>query len=182
MPMPGMRICMLLAPLLVLEPQWQAFSADRHWLDVPFVRQVKYGCGPATVAMVMQYWAREMPGLDAAHAERINASLSASSPKGVPGWQLKRYIEEHGFEAYVFNGELDDLRQHLLKGRPVIVCLGPKGPRQPLHYVVAVGIDEQGVLLNDPARGKLVRDDRQRFLTAWKETGHWSMLAVPRHP
>jgi hypothetical protein len=26
------------------------------WLDVPFVRREKDGCGAASVAMVMQYW------------------------------------------------------------------------------------------------------------------------------
>ncbi len=180
--MPGLRICVLLAPLLVVQPQWLSFSADRHWLDVPFIRQVRYGCGPAAVAMVMQYWAREQPGLDVTPAERINQTLPSFSKKGLAGRKLQLYLEEHGFDAYVFNGELDDLRQHLLKGRPVIVCLGPKGPREPLHYTVAVGIDEQAVLLNDPARGKLVREDRERFRTAWKATGQWSMLVVPRRP
>jgi len=33
-------------------------SADRPsiWLDVPFVKQEKDGCGAASIAMVMQYW------------------------------------------------------------------------------------------------------------------------------
>ena len=26
------------------------------WLDVPFVKQEKDGCGAASIAMVMQYW------------------------------------------------------------------------------------------------------------------------------
>ena len=29
------------------------------WLDVPFVRQEKNGCGAASIAMVMQYWQRQ---------------------------------------------------------------------------------------------------------------------------
>jgi predicted double-glycine peptidase len=182
MRMPGLCVGALLALLLAVEQQSQAFSPDQGWLDVPFVRQVKYGCGPAAVAMVMQYWAREQHGLDVAPAERINQALPASSQKGLAGRTLKQYLEEHGFEAYIFNGELQDLSQHLAKGRPVIVCLGPKGPREPLHYTVVVGIDEEAVLLNDPARGKMVRENRERFVTAWKATGQWSMLAIPRRP
>ena len=28
------------------------------WIDVPFVKQERNGCGAASVAMVMQYWQR----------------------------------------------------------------------------------------------------------------------------
>ena len=31
----------------------------RVWLDVPFVKQEKNGCGAASVAMVMQFWQRQ---------------------------------------------------------------------------------------------------------------------------
>jgi Papain-like cysteine protease AvrRpt2 len=31
------------------------------WLDVPFVKQEKDGCGAASIAMVMQYWRRQQP-------------------------------------------------------------------------------------------------------------------------
>ena len=38
-------------------------ASPRHlpgvWLDVPFVRQEKDGCGAASIAMVMQYWQRQ---------------------------------------------------------------------------------------------------------------------------
>ena len=29
------------------------------WLDVPFVKQEKNGCGAASIAMVMQFWQRQ---------------------------------------------------------------------------------------------------------------------------
>jgi len=29
------------------------------WLDVPFVKQEKNGCGSASIAMVMQYWQKQ---------------------------------------------------------------------------------------------------------------------------
>ena len=29
------------------------------WIDVPFVAQVKNGCGSAAIAMVMDYWQKE---------------------------------------------------------------------------------------------------------------------------
>ena len=29
------------------------------WLDVPFIKQEKDGCGAASISMVMQYWNRD---------------------------------------------------------------------------------------------------------------------------
>jgi predicted double-glycine peptidase len=132
--------------------------------------------------MVMQYWAGQQPGLDAAAADaaRIDQVLPPSSAKGIQGQALKRYLEEHGFTAFIFGGEIRDLQQHLAKGRPVVVAIGPDGSRALLHYLVVVGLRDKAVLVNDPARGKLLDMDLERFLPAWKITGNWALLAVPR--
>jgi predicted double-glycine peptidase len=153
------------------------------WLDVPFVQQVKAGCGSAAVAMVTEYWARQFPDLAKAQAdaERIDAMLPAISPKGIGGEALKRYLEDRGFRAFIFEGELSDVRSHFAKGRPLIVCLAPKRNRGLLHYAVVVGIDEKDVWLNDSARGRLFREDVDRFVNEWRGTGNWALLAVPRH-
>jgi predicted double-glycine peptidase len=154
---------------------------DTRWLDVPFVQQVKAGCGSAALAMVVQYWARQQPGLEvaAADSERIDKLLPATA-KGIQGRALKQFLEQRGFTAFIFDGELRDLQAHFEKGRPVIVCLALSGPRAPLHYAVVVGLDDKAVWLNDPARGKLVHENLDHFMAAWKETGNWALLAVPR--
>jgi len=168
--------------LVLIGLHWPACSTESQWLEVPFVHQVKAGCGSAAVAMVMQYWASRQPGLDAAAADagRIDQVLLPDSKKGIQGQDLKRYLEEHGFAAFVFSGEISDLQQHLAKGRPVVVALGLNGARTPLHYVVVVGLKDKAVLVNDPARGKLIDIDLQRFLLVWKPAGNWALLAVPR--
>ena len=167
---------------LLIGLHWPASAAEAQWLEVPFVHQVKAGCGSAAVAMVMQYWASRQPGLDgvAADAERIDQILAPGSAQGIQGQALKRYLEEHGFAAFTFSGEIADLKQHLAKGRPLVVSLGLNGSRAPLHYVVVVGLKDKAVLVNDPSRGKLIGIDLERFLLAWKPTGNWTLLAVPR--
>lgn len=157
-------------------------SEEPRWLDVPYVHQAEQGCGAASVAMVMQYWMRSSSDLDAASADgdRIYRLLAPDSSQGISGQALQKYLEQHGFSAFIIGAEPADLRQHLSKGRPLIVALALKGPRAPLHYAVAVGIDDRSVILNDPARGKLVREDLPRFWRAWKSTGNWALLAVPR--
>jgi predicted double-glycine peptidase len=170
------------ALLMAFAPLLRAAAAESQWLDVPFVQQTRDGCGSAAIAMVVQYWARRYRSLDgaAADTERINRFLPATPAKGIQGAALKKYLEDRGFNVYVFTGELNDLEHHLEKGRPLVVCLGLKGSRAPLHYAVVAGMDRGSVRLNDPARGKLIREDRETFLAAWKVTENWVLLAVPR--
>jgi len=150
-------------------------------LDVPFVRQSRAACGSAAVAMVMQYWARQRPDLDSA-AAAADRALEALPPSesGVAGEALKDYLQRHGFDAFVFTADLDDLRGHLAKGRPLLVCFDDAGRGRPLHYAVVVGIDDRRILLNDPARGKLVHQALDDFKTAWAASDNWALLAVPR--
>jgi Predicted double-glycine peptidase len=157
-------------------------SSGQKWLDVPYVKQVAAGCGSASLAMVIQYWVRYSRGIDpaASDAERIHRVLARENAKSIAGTALKKYLEDNGFSAFIFNGELQDLRHHVEKGRPVITCLAPAGRRGPMHYVVVVGVTEEAVIVNDPARGKLIREEPARFLRSWQLTGQWSMLAVPR--
>ena len=153
-----------------------------RWLDVPFVPQAKAGCGAAAVAMVTQYWTRYFPELERAEAdsEQINRLLPPTSAKGIDGEALKRYLQQHGFQAFIFDGDLTDLKHHFDKGRPVVVCFAASGPHAPLHYAVVVGIDDHSIWLNDPARGKLFEENLNRFETEWKATGNWALLAVPQ--
>jgi len=118
-----------------------ARSHQSQWLDVPYVHQLESGCGAASISMVMQYWVRQQPQLDpaAADSDQIYKLLSPSPRKGISGQALKQYLGEHGFDAFIFAGELLDLQHHVEKGRPLVVCLAPKGAHAPLHYVVVVG-------------------------------------------
>ncbi len=153
------------------------------WLDVPFVKQEKNGCGAASVAMVMQYWLKQQGrSSESADATQIHHTLYVSDADGVYASAMERYFQEHQFRTFSFRGEWDDLEQHLQKGRPLIVALKPSGGDDSLHYVVVVGLEaEQGILLlNDPARRKLVKQDRSSFEKQWSATGKWTLLALPQ--
>ena len=93
---------------------------------------------------------------------------------------MERYFQQHGFRTFAFAGEWKDLKEHLEKGRPLIVALKPGG--SDLHYVVVVGLDgQQGVVLkNDPAERKLLKQERSNFEKEWKAAGNWTLLAVPQ--
>lgn len=161
------------------------FTAEEPgvWLDVPFVKQEKEGCGAASVAMVMQYWLRqEQKAESGIEPDAIQQALYSRKAHGTYASDLERYFQEHGFRTFAFQGTWDDLKQHLEKGRPLIVALKPTARNAELHYVVVAGLDwEHGiVLVNDPAERKLLKQERAKFEKQWSAVGKWTLLAIPQ--
>ena len=163
-----------------------AAQSSGIWLDVPFVPQEKDGCGAASIAMVMQYWQRQQPESDIAVADPavIQRGLYSRKAHGIYASDLERYFHEHSFTTYSFRGTWDDLRQHLEKGRPLIVALKPLPAEPSLHYVVVVGLDwsQNVVQVNDGAQRKLLKEDRDNFEKKWNAGGRWTLLALPQPP
>ncbi len=152
------------------------------WVDVPFVKQEKDGCGAASIAMVMQYWQLQQgrSGNPTAEAAQIQRALHSDAAHGIYASDMQRYFQQNGYVTFAFAGQWSDLKQHLEKGRPLITALKP-GSIVPLHYVVVAGLDQerQLVLLNDPAQRKLLKEDRSSFEQEWTGAGRWTLLALP---
>lgn len=161
-----------------------AAQSSGVWLDVPFIKQEKNGCGAASIAMVMQYWQEQPGGAQDASSDPadIQHALYSSEARGIYASDMERYFQEHRFRTYAFRGQWDDLKQHLSKGRPLIVALKPQPAESALHYVVVAGVDwEQNVVLvNDAAQRKLLKVDRTRFVREWNGAGNWTLLALPQ--
>jgi ABC-type bacteriocin/lantibiotic exporter with double-glycine peptidase domain len=160
------------------------YAAERSglWLDVPFVKQDKEGCGAASISMVMQYWQQQerRPANPNAEFIQIEHALHSDAAHGIYASDMERYFRDNGYTTFAFSGELADFERHLANGRPLIVALKP-GAHLPLHYVVVAGLDPQQrlVLVNDPAERKLLKEDYSRFEQDWNAAGHWTLLAVP---
>jgi ABC-type bacteriocin/lantibiotic exporter with double-glycine peptidase domain len=154
------------------------------WMDVPFIKQEKDGCGAASIAMVMQYWLKQrgQPVDSSADAVVIQHELFSAKDHGIRAADMERYFQQHGFQTFAFAGKWDHLKQHLEKGRPLIAALKPSALESSLHYVVVVGVDpEQNlVLLNDAAQRKLLKQERSSFEKQWNAVGRWTLLALPK--
>jgi uncharacterized protein YvpB len=155
------------------------------WLDVPFVKQEKDGCGAASIAMVMQYWRLQqgLPAAPRADAIQIQRALYSGRAHGIYASDLEGYLRQQGFRTFAFRGgKWTDLKQQLEKGRPLIVALKPASGNIAIHYVVVAGLDwEQGlVMVNDPAQRKLLKQDRSSFEGEWSAAGKWTLLALPQ--
>ena len=162
-----------------------ALAESGYWINVPYVAQQKDGCGAAVLSMVMQYWARQQghaPEM-CSNPKIIFHDLYAPTAHGIYSSAMERYLQQHGFRTFAFSGQWQDFARELEKGRPLIVALKPDASGS-LHYAVVAGVDpdQQMVLLNDPARRKLLKEDRAEFEHDWKATHHWTLLAVPQPP
>jgi predicted double-glycine peptidase len=147
------------------------------WIDLPFIHQDKNGCGSASIWMVMEYWKPTAT----ASIEDIQQQLYSKDAGGIYTRDMVRYLEAHGYRVFTFRGEWSDLERHIVKGRPLIVCLERNSRGVPLHYVVVAGVDtiQNLVLLNDPAQRKLLSMSRVDFERSWRATENWTLLAVP---
>ena len=113
------------------------------WIDVPFIKQDKNGCGSASVWMVMQYWKKSPDP-----PEEIHRLLYSQEVGGVFAADMEKYFVGRGFKTFVFAGEWNDLVENISNGRPLIVCLGISSRGAPLHYVVVAGVYQQGWCLH----------------------------------
>ena len=159
-----------------------AQTSGAVWIDVPFVRQPRDGCGAASLSMVMQYWAHQQghPAPPDSAVQQIQQTLYVAAEHGIPASSMRSYLQQHGYLVFALNGHWSDLEQQLRKGRPLIVALRPQGERA-FHYVVIDGIDPARslVTVNDPADRKLLTEERAAFEKDWSATEHWMLLAVP---
>jgi ABC-type bacteriocin/lantibiotic exporter with double-glycine peptidase domain len=178
----------IISILLLVSAAWAglplAAETPAMWVDVPFVPQVKDGCGSASISMVLQYWANRngQASPDFADPENIQAALFSAREGGIAASRMQAYFQESGYRTFAFRGEWSDLSHHLEQGRPLIVSLKASGARGPLHYVVVVGIDSQRgyLFINDPAQQKMLRISRQGFESEWIPAHQWTLLVVPQ--
>jgi ABC-type bacteriocin/lantibiotic exporter with double-glycine peptidase domain len=173
----------LLGFLPVLFPPTAPANSSGVWLEVPYVQQSEDGCGAAAIAMLLQYWSAHGTPIAAGRADAaaIQKQLYSRKAHGIFASDIQRYFRDSGFREFAIRGQWSDLRQHLEQGRPLIISIQPGSARVPLHYVVVTGMDweREAVFVNDPARGKLLRIERQEFEKEWQAARNWMLLAVP---
>jgi ABC-type bacteriocin/lantibiotic exporter with double-glycine peptidase domain len=154
------------------------------WLDVPFVPQEKNGCGAAVIAMLMEYWQKQQPrpGDPIIDPAQIQRALYSHKADGIYSSDLEHYLQQQGFRTFAVQGDWELLRHHLEKGRPLIVAFKPEKGESSLHYVVVAGLNAQDniLLINDPARRKLLKIERAGFEKEWEAVRRWTLLAIPK--
>lgn len=141
--------------------------------DVPFFAQQALQCGPASLAMALQYC-----GVDV-HPDDLTPEVYTPGRQGSLQPELITGARRHGRLAYPIQG-LDCLLAALAHGRPVIVLqnLGLTWlPRW--HYAVVVGYDlprRQVVLHTGKSAQRTV--GLRTFMHTWKRADEWGLLVL----
>jgi ABC-type bacteriocin/lantibiotic exporter with double-glycine peptidase domain len=160
----------LLSPAQVVKAEPPLFSPRCVIENVPHIWQIGGQCGPASMAMVLNYWGVEI-GQNA-------LALSMGTVKGTAPRMMSYYPKTMRFSVENYSGSLEHIAQNISKGRPVIVMqwlnYRDKQEGSVGHYRVVTGYDWEKKLMfmNDPNRKGHSRLDFTTFLDLWDMSLH----------
>ncbi|MGC8717878.1 MAG: cysteine peptidase family C39 domain-containing protein, partial [bacterium] len=126
------------------------------------------------VLMVLEYYGVKVDQKEL--KERISA------PGGEDPLALLEYIKSKGLKAYIVQLQLKELKNLIEYGEiPIIVGQSFRIPYDYLYWRVVIGVNERGIVTNDPIiRNNYVLDEK-RFSNLWvRETNNMAIVILPR--
>lgn len=154
-----------------------AFSNGVKYIrDVPFFPQKDYYCGPASLAGILNFYGLKI-GQNEIAVKVFNPKL-----RGSLTIDLLNYAKNLGFYARFYRGTLEDLKENVLAGRPMILFLNLGNTFFPVrHYLVVVGFnDEDGYVITNSGREKDKLYSYNDLMKAWEKTGFGTLQVLPR--
>jgi len=177
----------LLVPVLFsaqVFPYRKALPEKGHLIrKVPFEKWLERNyCGPACLAMVLNYWDEKRSFSQRKIADETYDSASQATYNS----ELVLYPRTQGYESFSFQGSLPILKEVVGKDIPVIVLTKPVSQIAKGHYRVVVGFDEDEdlVIFHDPYFGGRMAMTAEDFLKVWdlgrgRNQARWMMAVVP---
>ena len=140
-------------------------------IPVPFIAQKPNYCGPAALAMLANYYGYKVS------QDEIASAIYLPNIGGTLTSELSDYARRFNLWVRQYRGSVDDLRQKLDAGVPLIV-LGKFG-EQP-HYFIVLGWDDfrQVVTVHSDTRPRYEMR-AEDFLRHWDRADHWTLLICP---
>lgn len=143
--------------------------------DVPFFPQAEHQCGPASLAMLLN-WA----GV-AMHPAQLTSQIYLPRRQGGLQLEILAAARRQGRVAYVLRPELSSLVAEVGSGHPVMVLqnLGLTWHPQ-WHYAVVVGFDlpRAQITLRSGTDARLIMPLRV-FEQTWARSDHWAIVVLP---
>ncbi|MDT8375507.1 MAG: PA2778 family cysteine peptidase [Mariprofundaceae bacterium] len=158
--------------LLEHKPENLAIAAKVEY--VPFFAQTEYQCGPAALAMMLN-WA-SVP----VTPEQLTPKLFIPAKKGSLQIEMMAVPRQYGIMAYPLAPQLADLLQEVSAGHPVLVFQNLALSWYPQwHYAVVIGYDLQDKTIT--LHSGLEAEHRiplSTFEHTWAQAGYWAMLTL----
>lgn len=177
----------LITPFLFSEQvfKYQKIKPEKGYLiqTVPFEKWLERNyCGPACLAMVLNYW-DEMRSFN---QQKIADEIYDSENQTTYNSELVLYPRIKGFVSYSFQGNLQILKDVVGKDIPVIVLTKPIKQIGKGHYRVVIGFDddEDQIIFHDPYFGDRHAMTSKDFMKVWelgkgRNQFRWMMAVVP---
>lgn len=143
--------------------------------DVPFHAQSDYQCGPASLAMVLNYADVEIP------METLIPQVYLPGREGSVQPEMLATARRHGRIPYVLNDSFDSLLSEIAAGHPVVVMQNLSLPAWPMwHYAVVIGydLDSEEMILHSGEEAQRI-EAFNRFDATWARSGRWAFVALP---
>lgn len=142
--------------------------------DVPFFAQEEFQCGPASLAMVLNW-----SGIDTQPSD-LTPEVYSPGRKGSLQASLIGSARRHGRVAYPISGS-EALLTELSAGHPAIVLVNLGFSWYPKwHYAVVIGYDQlKGeVVMHSGVTAKEILSSRV-FMNIWQRSSYWGLLVLP---
>lgn len=165
----------LSSPPVDIKALEQSGIASRHILDtVPFIAQEDLYCGPASLAMVVQYQGKNLSQPEAA------SMVYTPGRDGTFQHDMVAAMRRSGFLALPLDN-LEDILASVHSGYPVLVFQNLGLSWIPFwHYAVVVGYDlsQNGLYLHSGQK-KSTFTPFSTFHATWTRAGSWGYVAAP---
>lgn len=140
---------------------------------VPFIKQSKNHCGPASLAMLLEYNNRKVDlGV-------LSSQMMTPAAQGTYAIDLITAVRRQGMIAIRVN-DLKSLLTEISAGNPVLVFQNMGFGFMPKwHYAVVVGHDLDGpdVILHS-GKKKFLKTDMRFFERTWKMADYWGIVVI----
>ena len=165
--------------------KYQGIKPEKGYLiqKVPFEKWLKRNyCGPACLAMVLNYWDKTR----SFSQRKITDEIYDSENQATYNSELVMYPRTNGFVSYSFQGDLRTLKDVVGKDIPVIVLTKTIKQIAKGHYRVVIGFDDDRgqIIFHDPFFGERHAMTTKDFMKVWalgngRNQSRWMMAVVP---
>ena len=137
---------------------------------VPFIPDNSSHCGPSTLAAVLTYHGRPTT------KEEVAVDVQREDIRGALGPDLVIWARQKGFEAGFKGSSPEEVLKSIDALKPVIILLDTGiGPIKKGHFVVAVGYNPDGLVVNS---GEIQQElvPWSSILTSWYKLGNFAIF------
>jgi len=155
-------------------------NGQGKYLEVPFIAQEEFLCGPASLAMVLNYYGCSIS------QEEIAQNFSSDQLLGSFTLDLIAEAKALGFSVNFGAGNLERIKQSLENNQPIIVfwnyLLEPLPAR---HFAVVIGYyqdhNHNWIIVHSGDKPHQILS-QEKFLKLWERENYWMMTIKPDNP